>query len=324
VTVTGAGGLSLTPDPTYANNTNAGTASASYSYAGDANHGVSSDSKTFTIAKAASVTTVTFEAGPYVYRGTPFTATVAVTGVGGLSLAPSPSYGASDCLNVTVLNGCTASYSYAGDANHLGSSDSKSITLTQAPATIGLSGLGTFVYDGANHVSTATTSPAGLTVVTITYNGGSTAPMAVGTYNVVATLTNQNYSAPNATGTITISPWTTQGFYQPVDMLPIVNGIKGGSTVPLKFNVFAGSTEQKTTAAVTAVQQYAISCSASNPVDDIPTDALATGGTGLRYDTTGGQFIFNWQSPKGANQCFDVVVTTADGGTALRARFKTK
>ena len=53
VAVTGAGGLSLTPAPNYTHNTNAGTATASYTYAGDANHDGSSDSKDFTIDKAA-------------------------------------------------------------------------------------------------------------------------------------------------------------------------------------------------------------------------------------------------------------------------------
>ena len=52
VTVSGAIGLSLTPEPIYANNVNSGTATASYSYAGDANHESSSDSKDFTISKA--------------------------------------------------------------------------------------------------------------------------------------------------------------------------------------------------------------------------------------------------------------------------------
>jgi hypothetical protein len=50
VSVTGAGGLSLSPDPDYADNINAGIATASYTYAGDDNHTGSSDSKTFTIA----------------------------------------------------------------------------------------------------------------------------------------------------------------------------------------------------------------------------------------------------------------------------------
>src|SRR5207245_4035614 len=42
------------------------------------------------IGKAASATVVTFEAGPYTYRGTAFTATAHVTGVGGLDAAVTP------------------------------------------------------------------------------------------------------------------------------------------------------------------------------------------------------------------------------------------
>src|SRR4051794_41941915 len=77
VSVTGAGSLSLTPTASYADNTNAGTATASYSYAGDANHLGSTDSKTFTIDKAASVTVVNIGTAPCTYTGaaqTPATA----------------------------------------------------------------------------------------------------------------------------------------------------------------------------------------------------------------------------------------------------------
>src|SRR5207302_1543621 len=80
--VTGAGGLSLTPAPTYTNNTNAGTATASYTYAGDANHTGSSDTKNFTIDKAdADCSSI---AGYHVtYDGSSHTASGACIGVGG-------------------------------------------------------------------------------------------------------------------------------------------------------------------------------------------------------------------------------------------------
>ncbi len=52
VTVSGAGGLSLTPTASYTNNVNVGLATASYAYGGDANHLSSSDSKNFTIIPA--------------------------------------------------------------------------------------------------------------------------------------------------------------------------------------------------------------------------------------------------------------------------------
>ena len=57
--VTGAGGLDESVLVTYSDNTNAGTATASASYGGDANHKPSGDSKTFAIEKADSTTTVT-------------------------------------------------------------------------------------------------------------------------------------------------------------------------------------------------------------------------------------------------------------------------
>src|SRR5262249_5626670 len=72
---------SLTPAPTYSNNTNAGTATASYTYVPDANHTGSSDSKPFTIGPASSTTTVTCQAGPFVYTGAAQTpCSVSVTG----------------------------------------------------------------------------------------------------------------------------------------------------------------------------------------------------------------------------------------------------
>src|SRR5215213_5305347 len=62
VSVSGAGGLSLTPAPVYANNVNFGTATASYTYAESENHTGSSDLKNFEIA-TKPVTVVTSNAG---------------------------------------------------------------------------------------------------------------------------------------------------------------------------------------------------------------------------------------------------------------------
>src|SRR6185437_4337473 len=151
VTVTGAGGLSLTPTADYANNTNAGTATASYTFAGDANHDPSSDSKNFTIDKAPSVTIVTITGAPFTYTGSPITpATVTVTGAGGLSLTPAPSY--SNNINAGAA---AASSSYAGDANHDPSSDSKNFNIGKADPTVSVTPY-SITYDGAAHTATYT------------------------------------------------------------------------------------------------------------------------------------------------------------------------
>ena len=53
-----------------------------------------------------------------------------------------------------------------------------------------------------------------------------------------------NYTIGYVNGSFTINAWTITGFYQPVDMGGVVNTVKGGSTVPLKFNIYAGGVER--------------------------------------------------------------------------------
>jgi hypothetical protein len=106
---------------------------ASYSFAGDANHKPSSDSKTYTIAKADSTTVVSVAGGEnFTYDGLAHPATVSVTGVGGLTQSPAPVYGCGHAPVDVVDSGCIASYSFAGDANHKPSSDSKTYTICES------------------------------------------------------------------------------------------------------------------------------------------------------------------------------------------------
>ena len=58
----------------------------------------------------------------------------------------------------------------------------------------------------------------------------------------------------------------------------------------------------------------------------LPEDAIettSTGGTSLRYDSTGGQFIYNWQTPRQPSTCWRLDVTFQDGVTRS-ATFKLK
>jgi hypothetical protein len=108
------------------------------------------------------------------------------------------------------------------------------------------------------------------------------------------------------------------GFFQPVDMDGVINVVKGGSTVPLKFKIFAGTTEITDIDYIKTFTYNSDYCSGGTVEDDIET--LATGGTVLRY--TNGQFIFNWKTPK-TTGCFRVTLTTMDGST-LVADFRLK
>jgi hypothetical protein len=119
----------------------------------------------------------------------------------------------------------------------------------------------------------------------------------------------------------TVLGWTLKGFYHPVDMNGIYNLVKGGSTVPLKFEIFAGSTELTDTAYVKSLSYAETSCNANAITDEI--ELTVTGGTSLRYDTQSGQFIYNWKTPSTVNKCYRVTIITQDG-SALLAYFKLK
>ena len=121
----------------------------------------------------------------------------------------------------------------------------------------------------------------------------------------------------------TVLPWQIKGFYQPVDMNGVQNTVKGGSTVPLKFEVFKGTTELTDVSVIkTPLTAKKVSCTTGT--EDAIETLSPTGGTVLRYDATAGQFVYNWQTPKQVGACYDVTVGTQDGSATEVARFKLK
>jgi hypothetical protein len=332
-TVTGAGSLSQSLTVSYSNNTNAGTATASANYAETANYLGSSDSKNFTIDKASSTTTVACPASVTYNGAAQEPCTAAATGAGGLNQSLAVSY-----TNNTNAGTATASASYAGDANHDGSNDSKNFTIAKALLTItAAASPNTKYYDAtgfnpatfsvtySGFVNSETSAVLGGTLAfNVTVASGGPYP-GVGTYNLVPSgLTSGNYAITFVNGTLTISAWTLNGFYQPVDMSGatiVYNTVKGGSTVPFKFEVFAGPTELTTTSVVKTFTAALVACASGAPIDDI--ELTTTGGTSLRYDAGGGQFIQNWQTPATPTKCYQVTLTTQDGST-LTAFFKLK
>ena len=152
--MTGVGGLSQTLTVSYANNTNAGTAAASATYSGDANHNGSDDTKNFTVAKANSSTTVICPAN-VTFDGTAQTpCTASATGAGGLNQTLTVSY-----ANNTNAGTATASATYSGDANHNGSDGTKNFTVAKANATIVVTPY-SVIYNGVAHTATGTAKGA--------------------------------------------------------------------------------------------------------------------------------------------------------------------
>lgn len=141
--------------------------------------------------------------------------------------------------------------------------------------------------------------------------GGGT---SVGSHTYTATVYDRAGNKTTATLDYTVLAWELTGFYSPVDLKGVWNTVKGGSTVPLKFEIFNGTRELTETAKVKSFTQKTVACpNASATVDEI--EIVTTGGTALRYDTTAGQFVQNWQTPKKPGTCYTATMTTQDGST---------
>ena len=331
--VSGAGGLSKNLTVGYQNNTDAGTATASASYEGDDNHFGSDDSKTFTIEPAP--VTATAGGGSATYDGathSPSACTLTGAYTGDLSCANDPAAvgpGAGTRSIAPAVSGTKLSNFAITPVNGSYKIEKAPLTVTAddhskifdgapySPFTAGISG-----FVNGEDASVVSGSPG--------FAGSAVSATYPGTYVITPTtgsLAADNYAFTSfVNGTLTIQAWALHGFYQPVDMppsltSPIWNSVKNGSTVPLKFELFAGSVELTDVAAVLSFTQTMVACDASAPSDDI--EVTSTGGTSLRYDAVAGQFIQNWQTPKLAGQCFRVTMTAQDHST-LTAFFKLK
>ncbi len=247
-----------------------------------------------------------------------FTATAVDLVSGTVAATCSPASGATFPLgDTTVL--CSA---VDGSGNSGSATWTVTVRDTTAPTITWVGGPAdgaSYVFGSAPPAGTCTAFDLVSLGVVCTVTGYST---AVGTHTLTATATDGAGNTTTVHRSYAVTAWTLGGFYQPVDMNGVWNVVKNGSTVPLKFEVFAGSTELTSTSAIAGFTVKGVACpNASAVTDDI--ELTTTGGTSLRYDATAGQFIQNWQTPKKPGACYQVTMTTADG-SSLSALFKLK
>jgi hypothetical protein len=170
---------------------------------------------------------------------------------------------------------------------------------------------------------------------------------AVGTYAIdlgsLLTTSDNHTLVLSGTVNFTITAWDAdgRGFYQPVGVLGSVffaaggasgtlavpnnttvwNVAKGGATIPLKFNVFAGDQEKKSTSDISGFSASRLALCSAGAGEDL-VDFVTTGSTSLRYDGVEGQFIQNWKAPTASSDtCYRATVEFKDGST-LSAFFR--
>jgi hypothetical protein len=143
-----------------------------------------------------------------------------------------------------------------------------------------------------------------------------------GANTVTCTAVDAHENTGAATFTVTVTPFTFLGFFQPVDNA-VTNTVKGGATVPVKWKLQGeGGVAITDIQAVRATKAQSVQCGSIPGTEDV-IEFTMTGGTALRYDFIGQQFIFNWQTPKLAGTCWRLDVTFTDD-TTKSANFKLK
>jgi hypothetical protein len=127
---------------------------------------------------------------------------------------------------------------------------------------------------------------------------------------VTCSSTDQAGNTKTATFKVTVG-FTFNGFLQPVDNNKALNGMKAGSTAPMKWQVPNGSGGYIADLSIVKSETSGVVACTSGVLD--PLEEYATGGTSLRYDSTSNQFIYNWQSPRKAGTCYIVNIGLSDG-----------
>jgi probable HAF family extracellular repeat protein len=108
------------------------------------------------------------------------------------------------------------------------------------------------------------------------------------------------------------------GFFQPLDNLPTVNGVKAGSAIPVKFSL--GGYQGMSIFDAGSPRLLPIACEASATVDTIE-QTVASSSSGLTYDTASGQYVFVWKTDKSfAGSCKQLLMDFNDG-TQKKASF---
>jgi hypothetical protein len=110
-----------------------------------------------------------------------------------------------------------------------------------------------------------------------------------------------------------------RGFLRPVDNPPMLNVVKAGSGIPVKFSL--SGDQGLDIFAVGYPVSHGVDCNTSAPLDTVE-QTVSAGGSSLSYDPAGDQYVYVWKSDKAwAGTCRRLDVTLVDG-TQHIANFK--
>jgi N-acetylneuraminic acid mutarotase len=173
--------------------------------------------------------------------------------------------------------------------------------------------------DTAAVVNYAAPTASDCSSVTITTSkaSGTVFPLGATTVNITATDAAGNQSACSFTVSVR---YNFSGFLQPVDPLPMVNGAKAGSAIPVKFSLSGNKGMRIFAAGFPASQQLACGSGKPSELEDIPMVSAS----GLSYTASSDTYTYVWKTDKAwAGTCRQLLLKLNDGTTHV-AHFQFK
>jgi hypothetical protein len=227
---------------------------------------------------------------------------------GSVAVVCTPASGSTFALGTTTVD-CSATDAAGNTAS---SSFSVTVQDTTPPAISAHADVTAFATSSAGAVVSYTLPTAsdlvdGSVAVTCLPASGST--FAVGTTTVNCSATDSHGNTGTSSFNVIVS-YNFNGFFKPIDNLPVVNVTKAGQAIPVKFslggnmglNIFAAGYPR-------SVQMVC-----NGAISDTVEETVTAGGSSLSYDATTGQYIYVWKSEKAwAGTCRQLQVKLADG-----------
>ncbi|MGH9178131.1 MAG: HYR domain-containing protein [Acidimicrobiales bacterium] len=229
---------------------------------------------------------------------------------GAVAVTCTPASGSTFALGTTTV-GCSAADERANDA---AGSFTVEVVDTTAPVVVVADVEATASGNSkakVEYTASATDVVDGLLVPTCTPSpSGSEFP--VGSTAVSCQATDGHGNTGTAGATIEVT-YHFGGFYRPVDNPTVLNQVKAGQAIPVKFGL--GGYQGMAIFAAGHPASGRIECSTSAPVDAIDQTVTA-GSSSLTYDTGTASYHYVWKTDKAwAGTCRRLVLKTADGVT---------
>jgi hypothetical protein len=195
----------------------------------------------------------------------------------------------------------------------------QAITFTSTPPSPALVG-GTYAVSAQGGASGNPVTFGSRTPTTCSVSGATVTFVATGSCIVAADQAgNTTYTAaPQATQTIAVV-YAFAGFFSPVNNLPMVNTVKAGSAIPVKFSL--GGNRGLAILAAGSPTSQVVACQSGAATDPVEQTVTA-GASALSYDAPTGQYTYVWKTDNTwTNSCRTLTVTLADG-TSHAATFQ--